>query len=112
MRRALRSFLALLLLAPLVPAQDGEGLPAGVRYSPTRSADGFDMPVGKPDAVGYYRSRGLIVGRHMGDDWNGNGMGNTDLGAPVYATAHGLVVYARDARMGWGKTVIIRHVFW
>jgi hypothetical protein len=39
-------------------------------------------------------------------------MGNTDLGAPVYATAHGLVVYARDARMGWGKTVIIRHVFW
>jgi hypothetical protein len=84
----------------------------GVQYAPTRSADGFDMPVGKPDAEGYYRSRGLIVGRHMGDDWNGNGGGNTDLGAPVYSSAHGLVVYSRDARMGWGKTVIIRHAYW
>lgn len=112
MPRALRSFFLLLLAAISAPAQDGAGFPDGVRYIPTRSADGFDMPVGKPDAVGYYRSRGLIVGRHMGDDWNGNGMGNTDLGAPVYATAHGLVVYARDARMGWGRTVIIRHAYW
>lgn len=112
MRPALRILLALALLAPVAAAQDGGGIPAGVRYSPTRSADGFDMPVGKPDAVGYYRSRGLIIGRHMGDDWNGNGGGNTDLGAPVYSTAHGLAVYARDARMGWGKTVIVRHVYW
>ena len=112
MRSTLRSLLAILLCLGAVRAQDGEGVPAGVRYSPTRSVDGFDMPVGKPDAVGYYRSRGLIVGRHMGDDWNGGGGGNTDLGAPVYATAHGLIIYARDARMGWGKTVIIRHVYW
>jgi len=112
MRPMLRSALALLLAVVAAGAQDGEGVPAGVQYSATRSADGFDMPVGKPDAVGYYRSRGLIVGRHMGDDWNGDGGGNTDLGAPVYATAHGLVIYARDARMGWGKTVIIRHAYW
>lgn len=112
MRAVLCSLLALALLAPGAAAQDGGGVPEGVRYAPTRSADGFDMPVGKPDAVGYYRSRGLIIGRHMGDDWNGSGGGNTDLGAPVYATAHGLVIYARDARMGWGKTVIIRHVYW
>lgn len=112
MRRALRIFPALLLVAATAMAQDGAGFPEGVQYSPTRSADGFDMPVGKPDAIGYYRSRGLIVGHHMGDDWNGNGMGNTDLGSPVYAAAHGLVVYARDARMGWGRTVIIRHAYW
>jgi hypothetical protein len=112
MRLMLRSVLVLLVAATAAVAQDGEGVPAGVRYSATRSADGFDMPVGKPDAVGYYRSRGLIVGRHMGDDWNGSAGGNTDLGAPVYASAHGLIIYARDARMGWGKTVIIRHVYW
>lgn len=70
------------------------------------------MPVGKPEATGFYRSRGLIPGRHMGDDWNGNGGGNTDLGAPVYITAHGLVVFAKDARMGWGNLVIVRHVYW
>lgn len=70
------------------------------------------MPVAKPDAVGFYRSRGVIVGRHCGDDWNSAAGGNTDLGAPVYAVAHGLVVYARDAHMGWGNTVVIRHVYW
>ncbi|MBE2180015.1 MAG: M23 family metallopeptidase [Chthoniobacterales bacterium] len=102
------------LIAPCLTAwpQDGEGAPDRVQFAPTRSVDGFDMPVGKPDAVGYYRSRGLIVGRHMGDDWNGAAGGNTDLGAPVYCTAHGLVVFARDARMGWGKTVIVRHAYW
>ena len=112
MLRALVLIAALIWAPRFAAGQDGAGLPAGTRYAPTRSADGFDMPVGKPDAVGYYRSRGLIIGRHMGDDWNGNGGGNSDLGLPVYSTAHGLVVYARDARMGWGKTVIIRHVFW
>jgi murein DD-endopeptidase MepM/ murein hydrolase activator NlpD len=105
--RLLRTFLACLLAATLPAAAE-----EGVKFAATRSADGFDMPVGKPDAEGYYRSRGLIIGRHMGDDWNGNGGGNTDLGAPVYSTAHGLVIYARDARMGWGKTVIVRHVYW
>ena len=102
----------LILLALAAGAASSAAQEAGVQYASTRSADGFDMPVGKPDAEGYYRSRGLIVGRHMGDDWNGNGGGNTDLGAPVYSTAHGLVIYSRDARMGWGKTVIVRHVYW
>ncbi|MEX1045198.1 MAG: M23 family metallopeptidase [Chthoniobacterales bacterium] len=105
--RALAVGSVVLLTAADLRAQEGP-----VQYAATRSADGFDMPVGKPDADGYYRARGLIIGRHMGDDWNGKGGGNTDLGAPVYGTAHGLVVYARDARMGWGRTVIIRHVFW
>lgn len=113
MRCAIACLAALFVWTAASRAQDdGPGLPERVKYAPTRSADGFDMPVGKPDAEGYYRSRGLIVGRHMGDDWNGNGMGNTDLGAPVYSTAHGLCIYARNARMGWGKTVIVRHVYW
>ncbi|MFM8719156.1 MAG: peptidoglycan DD-metalloendopeptidase family protein, partial [Chthoniobacterales bacterium] len=102
----------LICLGTATAAQEGASVGERFQYAPTRSADGFDMPVGKPDAEGYYRSRGLIVGRHMGDDWNGSGGGNTDLGAPVYNTAHGLVVYARDARMGWGKLVIVRHAYW
>lgn len=107
MRWFLRPALGLLLAVSAAWAQTG-----GATTAATRSADGFDMPVGKPDAVGYYRSRGFITGRHMGDDWNGNGMGNTDLGSPVFATAHGLCIYARNARMGWGKTVIVRHAYW
>jgi len=113
MARVLSHLAALVLCAATAwSAQEGQSPGERFQYAPTRSSDGFDMPVGKPDAEGYYRSRGLIVGRHMGDDWNGNGGGNTDLGAPVYATAHGVVVYAKDARMGWGKLVIIRHAYW
>ena len=105
-------FTVFLAFSPRSHAEDESAPAEKIQYAPTRSADGFDMPVGKPDAEGYYRSRGLIVGRHMGDDWNGDGGGNTDLGAPVYSTAHGLVVYAKDARMGWGKLVIVRHAYW
>ncbi len=76
----------------------------------TRVADGFDQPVGKPDAEGYYMSRGFLR-YHPGEDWNGLGGGNTDLGAPVYSIGHGFVTFARDARMGWGNVVLIRHTF-
>lgn len=77
----------------------------------TRLADGFDEPVGKPDAEGYYMSRGFRARYHMGEDWNGIGGGNSDLGKPVYATANGIVVLARDMRMNWGNLIIIRHAF-
>lgn len=77
----------------------------------TRLADGFDQPVGKPDAEGYYMSRGFRPRYHMGEDWNGDDGGNSDLGDPVYCTANGVAVLARDMRMGWGNLVIIRHVF-
>jgi murein DD-endopeptidase MepM/ murein hydrolase activator NlpD len=77
----------------------------------TRLADGFDQPVGKPDAEGYYMSRGFRAKYHMGEDWNGVAGGNSDLGDPVYSVAHGIVVLARDMRMAWGNLVIVRHTF-
>jgi len=94
------------------------GLVAGLIAAPTpehsvrtRLADGFDEPVGKPDGEGYYKSRGFRANYHMGEDWNGLEGGNRDLGKPVFATAHGVVVLARDMRMSWGNLVIIRHAF-
>ncbi|MEI6073388.1 MAG: M23 family metallopeptidase [Verrucomicrobiae bacterium] len=76
----------------------------------TRVADGFDLPVGKPDADGYYRSRGFLS-YHPGEDWDGLGGGNSDRGAPVYTIGNGCVTFARDARMGWGNVVLVRHIF-
>jgi murein DD-endopeptidase MepM/ murein hydrolase activator NlpD len=76
----------------------------------TRIADGFDQPVGKPNAEGYYTSRGFLS-YHPGEDWDGLKGGNSDLGDPVYAIGHGYVTFARDARMGWGNVVLIRHIF-
>jgi len=74
-------------------------------------ADGFDYPVGKPNGAGYYVYRGFSSNGHLGEDWNGNGGGDTDEGDPVYSTAHGVVLFAEDYRKGWGNVVIIRHAY-
>ncbi len=74
-------------------------------------ADGFDLPVGKPDGEGYYRARGFRSNGHLGEDWNGRGGGNTDLGDPVYSIGSGVVVFSKDQREGWGNVVIVRHAY-
>jgi murein DD-endopeptidase MepM/ murein hydrolase activator NlpD len=77
----------------------------------TRLADGFDFPVGKPDARGYYKARGFRPNSHLGEDWDGVGGGDTDLGDPIYSMGDGVVVFARDCHMGWGNVVILRHAY-
>ncbi len=76
-------------------------------------ADGFDFPVGKPDASGYYKARGLRLSspRHFGEDWNGRSGGDSDLGDPVYNIGDGIVTFAYDVAQGWGNVVIIRHAY-
>ena len=76
-----------------------------------RLADGFDMPVGKGEARGYYRARGFRSHGHMGEDWDGVGGGDTDLGDPVSVIADGVVVFARDCHQGWGNVIIVRHAY-
>jgi hypothetical protein len=73
-------------------------------------ADGFDIPVGA-NGKSYYKARGVRPNGHLGEDWNGVGGGDTDLGDPIYATADGIVVFAEDYRLGWGNVVIIRHAY-
>lgn len=72
-------------------------------------ADGFDFPVGPPDAKGYYNAQKFTKNNHLGDDWNGRGGGNTDLGDPVYAVANGIVVFAEDWGGGWGNVIRVWH---
>jgi murein DD-endopeptidase MepM/ murein hydrolase activator NlpD len=77
----------------------------------TRLADGFDLPVGKPDGRGYYKARGVRAHGHLGEDWDGVGGGDTDLGDPIYTIGDGVVVFARDCHQGWGNVVIVRHAY-
>ena len=72
-------------------------------------SDGFDFPVGVPNAQNYYKAQNFGDNRHLGEDWNGRGGGNTDLGDPVYSVANGLVTFSKDVCCGWGKTVRIVH---
>ncbi len=74
-------------------------------------ADGFDFPVGKPNGDGYYKSRGYWPNGHLGEDWNGRGGGNSDLGAPIYSTARGVVIISENVGGGWGQCVIVRHAY-
>jgi murein DD-endopeptidase MepM/ murein hydrolase activator NlpD len=77
--------------------------------NPSFRSDGFDFPVGKPNARGYYNARKFTEMDHLGEDWNGKGGGDTDLGDPIYAVANGYVVSCTDEMMGWGKIIRIIH---
>jgi murein DD-endopeptidase MepM/ murein hydrolase activator NlpD len=74
-------------------------------------ADGFDYPVGKPNGDGYYVFRGYWPNGHLGEDWNGRGGGDSDLGAPIYSTARGVVVISQNIGGGWGHCIVIRHAY-
>jgi murein DD-endopeptidase MepM/ murein hydrolase activator NlpD len=82
--------------------------------APADVADGFDFPVGAPDGSGYHITRHAFGqdSPHAGEDWNGNGAANSDLGSPVHAIAHGLVVFSENTSIGHGHVIIVRHNYW
>jgi len=99
--------LGVILLAAVGAPLDG----MAQAFTTARLADGFDYPVGKPNGDGYYIFRGFSQNGHLGEDWNGNGGGDSDEGDPVYSIAHGVVVFSEDYRKGWGNVVIVRHAY-
>jgi len=86
------------------PSQD-----SNFTVPPEFIANRFDYPVGKPDAKGYFNAQKFGKNTHLGDDWNGLGGGNSDLGDPVYAIASGYVTYATDHNASWGNVIRITH---
>ncbi len=112
MTRVTTFFLKCLLLSALIALVT---FPAGAFAQGVKVnlADGFDFPVGKPNADNYFKARGLRLRspQHFGEDWNGRGGGDTDLGDPVYAIADGVVTFAHNVRVGWGNVVLTRHAY-
>ncbi len=87
---------AFLRLSPLEIVQ----LPLAVR---------FDQPLGTAHGALTYNAQPFRMARHLGDDLNGIGGGNSDLGDPVYAAGAGRVVYLGRPGPGWGNMIILAH---
>lgn len=88
--------------------------PAFLRLSPAEIAAlplavRFDHPLGSQNAALTYNAQPFRTTRHLGDDLNGIGGENSDLGDPVYAAGAGRVVFAGVAGPGWGNMVILAH---
>ena len=71
----------------------------------------FDFPMGSENGALTYNAQRFTANRHLGDDLNGIGGENSDLGDPVYAVADGRVLLARDGGSGWGNVVIVLHAY-
>jgi murein DD-endopeptidase MepM/ murein hydrolase activator NlpD len=71
----------------------------------------FDFPIGSENGALAYNAQPFTVERHLGDDLNGIGGENSDLGDPVYAVADGQVLFAEEAGPGWANVVIVLHAY-
>ena len=108
------SFLFAIILISCISEQGGsrknksELLENFFQKNPNYISDGFDFPIGKPNATGYYNAQEFQSSKgHLGEDWNN--ATREDMGDPVFAASNGIVTYASYVSIGWGNVVIISH---
>jgi murein DD-endopeptidase MepM/ murein hydrolase activator NlpD len=71
----------------------------------------FDFPIGSENGALAYNAQPFTENRHLGDDLNGIGGENSDLGDPVFSVADGQVLFAEEAGPGWGNVIMVLHAY-
>lgn len=86
-------------------------LPDAFELASLPTATRFDYPLGNENGAFAYNAQRFTENRHLGDDLNGIGGENSDLGDPIYAVADGRVIFAGEGGPGWGNIVIVLHAY-
>jgi hypothetical protein len=86
-------------------------IPSPLELASIPTAIRFDFPLGSENGAMAYNAQRFTENRHLGDDLNGIGSENSDLGDPIYAIADGRVLLARDEGPGWGNVIIVLHAY-
>ena len=86
-------------------------LPSPLELETIPTASHFDFPLGNENGAMAYNAQHFTDNKHLGDDLNGIGGENSDLGDPIYAIADGRVLLAREGGPGWGNIVILLHAY-
>ncbi|MEY2485683.1 MAG: hypothetical protein QOH39_1331 [Verrucomicrobiota bacterium] len=86
-------------------------LPSPLQLAALPTVSRFDFPLGSEHGALAYNAQQFGENHHLGDDLNGIGGENSDLGDPIYAVADGQVLLARDGGPGWGNVIIVLHAY-
>jgi murein DD-endopeptidase MepM/ murein hydrolase activator NlpD len=86
-------------------------IPSALELASIPTATRFDFPLGNENGAMAYNAQPFTQNKHLGDDLNGIGGENSDLGDPVYGIADGRVLLARDGGPGWGNVIIVLHAY-
>ncbi|HXQ02311.1 MAG TPA: M23 family metallopeptidase [Candidatus Udaeobacter sp.] len=86
-------------------------IPSPLELESIPTAAHFDFPLGNENGAMAYNAQHFTENKHLGDDLNGIGGENSDLGDPIYAIADGRVLLAREGGPGWGNIVILLHAY-
>jgi hypothetical protein len=86
-------------------------VPSPLELESVPTASHFDFPLGNENGAMAYNAQHFTENKHLGDDLNGIGGENSDLGDPIYAIADGRVLLARDGGPGWGNVLILLHAY-